>query len=109
MKQPRIMREKIELKIMQQISSFAKTETSGINSPTLTKREVVTTITMNDGEILVIGGMNEDKELHSKKGLRLLPEILRGKQTEKTKTQILILLQVNRTDHMQELSAKEEA
>lgn len=45
----------------QQISDFASTRSGVNNSPTLTKRSLITTVSTRDGELIVLGGLTQDK------------------------------------------------
>jgi general secretion pathway protein D len=52
-----------------QVSSFSKTE-SGVNgSPTLSKRQVKTSLVLSDGEVAVIGGLTGSRRLSSRSSL----------------------------------------
>lgn len=91
---PRVMSERIELDLTQQISNFQATSSSAINSPTLTKRELSTTVTVEPGDIIVLGGLDESKDTQARQGLSFLPRILDSRKADSTKTQILVVLQV---------------
>lgn len=93
---PRIMRDRIEVNLSQQLSNFQTTKTSTINSPTLTKREVSTTVGMESGEIIVLGGLDETKDEETRSGLFFLPRFMDSTGTTKTKSQILVVLQVTK-------------
>lgn len=94
--QPRVMRDRIEVNLSQQLSNFQSTSTSSINSPTLTKREVSTTIGIESGDLIVLGGLDEVKQSDSRKGLPFLPRSLDSVNSEYTKSQILVVLQITR-------------
>ncbi|WP_284335033.1 type II secretion system protein GspD [Comamonas sp. NoAH] len=87
----------IELEISQQISDFIKTTTGVDNSPTLTKRELQTTVGLQDGDVIVLGGLAENKSSRSRDGLSFMPSFLHTKGYEKSGTEILLVLQVERT------------
>lgn len=95
---PRVMRDRIELTLNQQISNFQPTSTSSINSPTLLKREVATTVGVESGEMIVLGGLDEEKENHATEGLSFLPRFLDTRKDEQTKSQVLLVLQVSNLD-----------
>jgi type II secretory pathway component GspD/PulD (secretin) len=38
------------------------TTTSGIDSPTVMKRSVFTTVDVRDGDIIILAGLNEERE-----------------------------------------------
>ena len=92
---PLITQNIITLDINQQLSNFVKTETGVNNSPTLIKREVNTNINLNDGDIVVLGGLTDSKDSNAKTGLSFLP-IFNSKSNEKNKTDILVALSVSR-------------
>lgn len=94
--EPRIMRDAITLKVGQQISSFSTTTTSGIDSPTLRKREAQTVVSAVPGELIAIGGMDTTEENHSSSGLSFLPAFLRGTSSSSSRSQVLLLLEVTR-------------
>ncbi|EGY28279.1 Type II secretory pathway, component PulD, partial [Candidatus Regiella insecticola 5.15] len=54
---PAIRAEVIDLAIDQQLSDFVKTATGVNNSPTLTKRQVTTQVSVADGDIILLGGL----------------------------------------------------
>jgi type II secretory pathway component GspD/PulD (secretin) len=93
---PRIYADNIQLKINQQISSFTTTNTSGIDSPTLLKREAGSVIRLNDGEVVVLAGLDEERDNKSSTGLAFLPSFLRSDLQTKSKSQILIFMEVKR-------------
>lgn len=93
--QPTIKNQAIDLKIQQQLSNFIKTDTGVNNSPTLVKRDLVTDVTVKSGDIVVLGGLAENKLSSGETGFSILPKgWLSGKSNENTKTDIIVLLQV---------------
>ena len=48
---------RVQLEIEQEVSAVVKTTTSGIDLPTIQQRRVKTTVVVNDGEVLALGGM----------------------------------------------------
>jgi type II secretory pathway component GspD/PulD (secretin) len=93
---PEIHGVDIDLSITHQLSSFTNTTTGVNSSPTLLKRELKTSVTVEDGEILMIGGLEEKTENISKKGFPFLPEIFKGSSDSGGMTEILLLLHVKR-------------
>lgn len=93
---PTILKKRIELDLRQQISDFAKTSTSGIDSPTLTKRELQTVISVDPGELIILGGLDQNRETNVRRGFSFLPKFMQGHASEKTNTQVLVVLQVQR-------------
>lgn len=79
--------------ISQQLSDFIKTTTGVNNSPTLTKRELKTTVGLQDGQVIVLGGLAEDKTSSSRDGLSLLPSFLHTRGHESSGAEVLLVLQ----------------
>lgn len=94
--QPKIRENVIDLAVKQQISSFTTTTTSGIDSPTMLKREIDTKISIQPGEIIMLGGLEEEKVQQDKRGFPLLPDFLKTSNSENSKTEILLVLQVQK-------------
>ncbi|MDR0218077.1 MAG: type II secretion system protein GspD [Enterobacteriaceae bacterium] len=93
--QPTIKSQAIDLKIQQQLSNFVKTDTGVNQSPTLIKRDIVTDVSVKSGEIIVLGGLAENKIEEGETGFSFLPKgFLTGKSKANTKTDIIVLLQV---------------
>lgn len=86
----------IDLDITQQLSNFVKTTTGVNNSPTLTKRELKTKVGMEDGDVIVLGGLTESKDSNTRDGLSFLPRFLHTTGYEQSSSEILLVLQVQR-------------
>ncbi len=93
---PLVRESGIDLTVDQQISDFVKTETGVNNSPTLTKRALTTTVTVGDGELIVLGGLTQDKNTESTSGLSFLPKFMRSNSSSDSRTEVLLLLQVSK-------------
>lgn len=92
---PTIKADNIDVKIQQQLSNFVKTDTGVNQSPTLIKRDIVTDVSVKDGDVIVLGGLAENKITEGETGFSFLPKgFLTGKSKNDTKTDIVILLQV---------------
>ena len=91
---PRLYRDRIELDLLQQISDFVKNQSSGIDSPTMQKRELRTVVSMKSGEMLILGGLNSRKESSSRRGFSFLPRFLSSSSSSQAQSQVLIFLQV---------------
>lgn len=59
----------IGLDVIQTVSNFVKTTVGNSENPTLNKRELATSLTLTDGEIVVLGGLNDVQEERSGQGL----------------------------------------
>lgn len=86
----------IELGVMQQISNFVATDTGVSGSPTLIKRELRSDLNLTDGEIVVMGGLTDSKDTGSSSGPSFLPSFMRGRSSQQTNTEILLVLQVTK-------------
>jgi general secretion pathway protein D len=93
---PKVRDGAIDLKIMQQVSSFKQT-VNGVNgSPTLTKRSIESNVSMSDGEIIVLGGLNQSSDTNTSQGVSFLPKWMRSTDGDSSKVELLLLLQVQR-------------
>lgn len=93
---PTVRESGVDLVIDQQISDFAKTETGVNSSPTLTKRSLSTTVGVSDGELIVLGGLTQDKLTSANTGMSFLPQFMRTISGTDSRTEVLLLLQVTR-------------
>ncbi|WP_032116492.1 type II secretion system protein GspD [Candidatus Arsenophonus nilaparvatae] len=94
---PQIRQQGVDLTIDQQLSNFAKTETGVNNSPTLIKRQVNTQVSVADGDIILLGGLAENKVTEADTGFSFLPKgWFTSASTENNKTDILVILQVKK-------------
>ncbi|EJQ4524433.1 type II and III secretion system [Escherichia coli] len=93
---PVVTEENISLHVNQQLSNFVQTKTGVNDTPTLIKRELDTTLTLRDGDVVMLGGVSEHKVTDAKTGLSFLPDIMGQKSGEETKTDLVVLLQVKK-------------
>jgi len=93
---PEIRGKLAELKVFQQLSSFAKTETGVNNSPTLLKRELSTSVVVGQNDVVLLGGLDEEKSLETDSGFFFMPSWLRSKGSDKTRSEIVLMLYVER-------------
>jgi general secretion pathway protein D len=88
----------INLDIDQSVSDVATTTTSTINSPTITQRRIVTSVIVQDGETIALGGLIIDNHNTTKSGIPVLSDIpvvgsLFGTTAKSTgRTELLVLL-----------------
>ncbi|RZI43851.1 hypothetical protein EGT07_08115 [Herbaspirillum sp. HC18] len=94
--QPLVRDAVVDLNVLQQISSFVATETGVNGSPTLIKREVKTSLTLSDGDVVVLGGLAENKESAGRNGLSFLPAFMHSRSNESSRSEILLVLQLSR-------------
>lgn len=92
-----IVREgRIEMTVDQQISDFARTQNGVNNTPTLTKRSLSTSVSALDGELIVLGGLTQDRNQSSHGGQSFLPKFMRSSSSSDGRTEVLLLLQVTK-------------
>lgn len=91
---PEVLDGVINLSVRQELSNFAET-TSGVNnSPTLVKREIKTNISATNAELIVLGGLIENKNTASTAGLSFLPAFMSAKSNSNDKTEIVLSLYI---------------
>lgn len=89
---------RVQLDIEQEVSSVVKTTTSSIDSPTIQQRRVQTSVVVNDGEVLALGGMIQDKTSLGSTQIPVLGDIpglgglFSNRDNSINKTELLILI-----------------
>jgi len=63
------------LDVAQEVSDVAQTRTSTINSPTISTRRVSTSVAVQDGQVIALGGLFRDSNSFGKNGLPLISRI----------------------------------
>jgi general secretion pathway protein D len=96
---PRINQSgRVLLDIEQEVSNVSTTTTSTINSPTITERRVKTSVVVNNGDALVLGGMIQNSTTITKSQIPLIGDIpiigsaLGNKDNQKAKTELIVLI-----------------
>ncbi len=88
----------IILEIVQEVSDVAETITSGIDSPTIQQRQITSTVAVQTGETVALGGLIRDRHTEGVTGIPLVSEIpILGNLFKTTsdnddRTELLILL-----------------
>lgn len=82
---------RIKLDVDGQISNFKATSTGVTSSPTLIKRQVKTQVTVVDGEVLLIGGLNDRQSSNTSSALSFLPDWASRSNT-KAETDLVLVL-----------------
>lgn len=93
---PQVHDDVSEMDILQQISDFSQTTTGVNNSPTLKTRELSTSISLKDGDVIVLGGLDQKKDSGDSTGLSFLPSWLWAKSIDAEKTEILMFIEAHR-------------
>jgi general secretion pathway protein D len=89
---------RVQLEIEQEVSAVTKTTTSNIDSPTIQQRRVKTTVVVNDGEVLALGGMIQQQRNMTSGQIPILGDIpglgaaFANRNDEAKKTELVILI-----------------
>lgn len=84
--------------IEQEVSTVSATESSGIDSPTISQRRLASTIAVSDGEAIALGGLIQDTRSLGKNGVPLLSEVpvlgalFRSSSNQATRTELLLII-----------------
>jgi general secretion pathway protein D len=96
---PRINKSgRVLLDIEQEVSSVVPTTSSGIDSPTIRQRRVRTTVMLNDGEGLALGGMMQTNKSVTKTQIPIVGDIpvlgnaFKQKDNQVSKTELIIII-----------------
>ena len=88
----------VRLTISQEVSQAIKNKVSGIDSPTFLQRKANTTLVVQDGQTVVIGGLIQDKVDNSDSGIPffknipILGYLFGGKKKSKEKVELVIAI-----------------
>lgn len=96
--EPTVREEGIDVVVDQQISDFVRTETGVNGSPTLTKRSLTTTVSVAEDELIVLGGLTQNRETEEVSGPRFLSSLLQSKHEVRTQSEVLLMMQVSRVN-----------
>lgn len=93
---PVVQDKVITMLLSQEISDFVQT-TTGVNStPTLTRRKLDTTLSLQDGDVVMLGGLTKTKDSNAKEGFSFLPDLLKSNTKTSSRTDLLLVLQVQK-------------
>lgn len=96
---PNVIGKNVTLDVTQQLSNFVPTSNGVNDSPTLTKRELKTSLNLQDGETVVLGGLREAKNTDSETRMKFLPDFFTSNASDTSETEILIVLQAQIVAH----------
>lgn len=94
---PEIRRDVIELDLHQELSNFVATNTGVNNSPTLIKRSVDTRLTLQPGEVVVLAGLQDDKQDQQDRRVPFFGWPLSA-QSQQQKTEVLVFIEAVKID-----------
>lgn len=89
---------RVLLDISQEVSDVKRTQSSGIDSPTISQRKIQTSVALGDGQTLALGGLVQESDNVSRSetpGLGKVPvvgNLFRSKGSLKARTELLILI-----------------
>jgi general secretion pathway protein D len=96
---PRINQSgRVLLDIEQEVSSVASTTSSSIDSPTIRQRRIRTSVVVNDGEALALGGMIQDSRTVTRTQIPIVGDIpaignlFSRKDNQVGKTELLVII-----------------
>lgn len=90
--------QRVDLRILQEVSEAQETETSTISSPSIFSRRLETVLTLNDGEAMLMGGLISDTQTRGGTRVPLLGdipglgELFRSRTSRGTRTELLVLI-----------------
>ncbi len=88
----------VMLDITQRVDDVDETDSSNIDSPTILQREITTSVAVQSGETIVLGGLIRENKEKSDNGIPFLKDIpiagylFSGKQTSKSKTELVVMI-----------------
>ena len=88
----------IRLDIRQEVSSIAGPVSDDFNELIINKREIDTTVTVNNGEIIALGGLLDDNERRTIQRIPILSdipligELFRSRSRTRTKTNLMVFI-----------------
>lgn len=65
----------VTLEVKQEVSDAITTETSGLDAPTIQQRTIESTVAIQSGQSVILGGLIRDKQEDSKSGLPVLSRL----------------------------------
>ena len=89
---------RVILDIDQEVSNVTPTTSSGIDSPTIQRRHVRTTVTVADGESVALGGLIQERDNNGRTQIPILGDIpvfgtaFRTKQDQINRSELLIII-----------------
>lgn len=93
---PTVHEGTIELDIRQELSHFVQTKTGVNNSPTLTKRSLATSVNLDDGDLIILGGLADEKQSERRSGPSFLFDWMSARTGESNRSEIVLILQVQK-------------
>lgn len=95
---PTVKEDSIDMDVTVEISDFQKTSTGVNNSPTKNTRKSETSMTLQDGEVVVMGGLSQGKVSSVTSGIRWLPSFMDGRSDSGIRSDIVLVLSVTKLE-----------
>ncbi|HBD11517.1 MAG TPA: type II secretion system protein GspD [Porticoccaceae bacterium] len=86
------------LDLTQRVDDVDETDTSGIDSPTIIQREITTSVAVQSGETIVLGGLIRENRQRSDRGIPFLKDlpaigaVFGGKRRAGDKTELVVMI-----------------
>ena len=96
----------VMLDISQEVSEVASATTTGIQSPTFQERKINSSVAVQDGETLVLGGLISDSRSQTKSGVPFLQDVpvlgnlFRDTGNSKDRTELMVLITPHVVDNI---------
>lgn len=98
---PRISGDnRVSLLVTQEVSSVARTQTSGIDSPTIKQRLMESQLVVPEGTVVALGGLINSSNSDSDGGVPFIKDVpvvgalFKGRQMNRDRTELVVLIQV---------------
>ena len=88
----------VVMDITQRVDDVNQTDSSGIDSPTIIQREITTSVAVQSGETIVLGGLIRENKQGANRGIPFLKDIpyvgliFGGTEKVKTKTELVVMI-----------------
>ncbi len=92
---PTIFDNQIDLNVNEQISSFVNTSTGVNSSPTLNNRQLSSSVTVHDGDTIILGGLTQKNGTDTKSGVRFFDHLFSNNSADQT--EIVVIMRVTLT------------
>jgi general secretion pathway protein D len=101
----------VMMDVSQEVSSVTNTTSSSIDSPTIQQRKINSTVEVQDGETVALGGLITDSRTKTKNGIPYLQEVpvigalFRDTDNSSTRTELIVLITPHVVDDVQKARA----
>lgn len=94
--QPTVKGDVIDTDVTIEISNFQNTTTGVNQSPTKNTRKTETTMDLQDGQVVVMGGLTQGNQTVSRSGVGWLPNWMSARSASDTKSDVVLVMQVSK-------------